>query len=96
MVIRLTTGTQIGGALRYNEQKVAQQQARVLEATGFANNDLATKSRRYTTSVLECQSKKNPNVKKPTLHFSLSLHPTEQVSDEKFMAITHRFMQEMG
>lgn len=96
MVIRLTVGAQIGGALRYNEQKVVQKQAHVLGATGFANNELAEKSRNYTTSVLEGQARKNTNVKKPTLHFSLSLHPTEQVSDEKFKAIAHQFMAEMG
>ena len=96
MVIRLTTGTQIGGALRYNEQKVVQKQALVLGATGFANNDLAAKNRNYTSSVLECQSRKNTNVKKPTLHFSLSLHPSEQISDDKFKAIAHQFMAEMG
>ena len=96
MVIRLTTGAHIGGALRYNEQKVVQQQAYVLGATGFANDELAAKNRQYTTSVLECQSRKNLNVRKPTLHYSLSLHPSEQVSDEKFKTIAHRFMQEMG
>jgi hypothetical protein len=96
MVIRLTVGSQIGGALRYNEQKVIQKQAHVLGATGFANNELAEKSRNYATSVLESQARKNTNVKKPTLHFSLSLHPSEQVSDDKFKAIAHQFMAEMG
>lgn len=96
MVIRLTTGTQIGGALRYNEQKVVQKQALVLGATGFANNELAAKNRSYISSVLESQSKKNSHVKKPTIHFSLSLHPSEQVSDEKFQAMAHQFMAEMG
>ncbi|AUD05324.1 relaxase/mobilization nuclease domain-containing protein [Spirosoma pollinicola] len=96
MVIRLTVGAQIGGALRYNEQKVVQKQAHVLSATGFANNELAERSRNYATNVLENQAKKNSNVKKPTLHFSLSLHPTEQVSDEKFKAMAHQFMAEMG
>lgn len=96
MVIRLTTGAQVGGALRYNEQKVVQRQAYVLGAAGFANNELAAKNRYYTTSVLESQSRKNGNVKKPTLHFSLSLHPSEQVSDEKFKAMAHQFMDEMG
>ncbi|GAB4043341.1 relaxase/mobilization nuclease domain-containing protein [Spirosoma jeollabukense] len=96
MVIRLTVGAQIGGALRYNEQKVVQKQAHVLSAAGFANNELAEKSRRYATNVLESQAQKNANVKKPTLHFSLSLHPTEQVSDDKFKAMAHQFMAEMG
>ncbi|CCH57588.1 relaxase/mobilization nuclease family protein (plasmid) [Fibrisoma limi BUZ 3] len=96
MVIRLTVGAQIGGALRYNEQKVVQKQAHVLSATGFANNDLAEKNRAYATSVLECQARKNANIKKPTLHFSLSLHPSEQVSDEKFKVMAHQFMAEMG
>ena len=96
MVIRLTTGAQIGGALRYNEQKVVQKQAQVLVAIGFANNELATKNRSYTACVLESQSRKNTNVKKPTLHFSLSLHPSERINDSKFKAIANQFMSEMG
>ncbi|WP_018620802.1 relaxase/mobilization nuclease domain-containing protein [Spirosoma luteum] len=96
MVIRLKTGAQIGGALRYNEQKVVQKQAQVLVAMGFANNELATKNRNYTTYVLESQSRKNSNVKKPTLHFSLSLHPSERISDNTFKAIAYQFMGEMG
>lgn len=96
MVIRLAIGAQIGGALRYNEQKVVQKLAHVLGATGFANNDLAARNRSYATSVLENQAKKNANVKKPTLHFSLSLHPSEQVNDDKFKAMAHQFMADMG
>ncbi|WP_338877308.1 relaxase/mobilization nuclease domain-containing protein (plasmid) [Spirosoma sp. SC4-14] len=96
MVIRLTVGSKISGAIRYNEQKVVQKQAHVLGAMGFANNQLAAQNRNYTTNVLELQSRKNPNVKKPTLHFSLSLHPSEKVSDEKFRAMVNQFMGEMG
>ncbi|MVM42215.1 relaxase/mobilization nuclease domain-containing protein [Spirosoma sp. HMF3257] len=96
MVVRLVTGTQIRGAIRYNEQKVAQKQAKVLGAHGFGNNDLAVKNHNYVSDVLENQSEKNRKIKKNTLHFSLSLHPSETISDEKFKVIAHNFMEQMG
>lgn len=96
MIIHLTTGKNITGALYYNEQKVGKEKGKVLTASGFANNELAQENRKYADSVLVNQSEKNKRVVKPTLHFSLSLHPSEEVSDDRFKAIAYQFMDNMG
>lgn len=96
MVVRLTTGRRVAGAVRYNERKVQAGQAVQLGAENFAHPGLAQTSRAYKTKTLEHLTRRNPRVTRPCLHCALAFHPEETLSDEQLRRISADFMNAIG
>jgi hypothetical protein len=96
MVVRLTTGRRVAGAVRYNECKVRFGQAVQLSAGNFAHPGLAQTSVAYKTKTLEHLTRRNPRVRRPCLHCALAFHPEETLSDEQLRRISAEFMNAIG
>lgn len=96
MVVRLTTGRHLAGAVRYNERKVTQGVARQLAAVGYGHESLALTSQAYKIRLLEALAARNPRISTPCLHVALAFHPREQLTDERLCRLGHAFLQALG
>jgi len=96
MVVRLTKGSRVAGAIRYNERKVQSGQAVQLGAENFGHPRLAQTSVGYKTKTLEHLTRRNPRVRQPCIHCALAFHPEERFSDEQLHRISTEFMNDLG
>lgn len=96
MVAKIGKGSSMHGALSYNQEKVKEEQAKVLFSNrvmmnrdGSVNMYLANQS---FTPYLDA----NKNTEKPVLHISINPHPDDVVSDDMYSKIAQAYMQKMG
>lgn len=96
MVAKIGKGSSLHGALSYNQEKVKEDQAKVLFSNrvmlnrdGSVNMYLANQS---FTPYLDA----NKNTEKPVLHISINPHPEDIVSDDMYGEIAQTYMQKMG
>ena len=92
---RIKTGTNIKGALNYNEQKCKTEQAKLIAAEGFFKEP----GRLGFTEKLSRFSKLinlNQRTKTNVLHVSLNFHPEEKLSEEKLKTIAAVYMDKIG
>ncbi|WP_223609349.1 conjugal transfer protein MobB [Chryseobacterium sp. OSA05B] len=96
MIAKIGRGSNLYGALAYNNVKVEQQNGKIL----LTNRIIETPDGRYTVSQLaksfEPYLAANRNTDKHTLHISLNPDPKDDVSDERFIQIAEDYMREMG
>ena len=83
-------------AVEYNERKVAQGRAELLEMTNFGYIDIGDA---YTwedlTSFLLDYSSKNGRIKYPQFHLAISCRGNEYTQEE-LVEIAHQYLREMG
>ena len=96
MVIRILTGKDVAGAVRYNEKKVGEGQAQRIEIANYPDNELAEKHAEFRLQLLEQQARLNSNIKRPSVHLAIAFHPTEVVPDHKLQRIGKEIMTEAG
>ena len=96
MVIRILTGKDVAGVVRYNEKKVGEGLAQRIEVANYPNKLLAEKNSDFRLQLLEQQVRLNPGIRKPSVHLAIAFHPTEIVSDSQLQRIGREIMQEAG
>lgn len=96
MIVKINTGKNVGGVVRYNENKVINGEARVIGIENFPVRNPETISVRSKINLLESQCRLNTNVTKPTLHIPIAFHPTENLSDEKLLTIANDYLSKLG
>jgi hypothetical protein len=96
MIAKIDRGSNLYGALAYNQLKVEKEKGRIL----FTNRIIETPTGEYSAAQLtksfESYLIANRNTEKPTLHISINPDPKDIVSDEKFTQIAQEYMQHMG
>jgi hypothetical protein len=96
MIAKIRRGSNLYGALAYNQLKVAKETGQVL----FTSKMIETNDGHYSVAQLiqsfEPYLTANRNTEKPVLHISINPDPKDQVSDERFRAMAEKYMQEMG
>jgi hypothetical protein len=96
MIAKIGRGSNLYGALVYNQLKVEKENGQIL----ITNRIIETRHGDYSISQLaqsfEPYLIANRNTEKPTLHISLNPDPKDNVSDEKFKLIAQEYMQELG
>ena len=96
MIAKIGRGSNLYGALAYNQLKVEKKNGQIL----FTNKIIETSSGHYSVVQLaqsfEPYLIANRNTEKPTLHISINPDPKDKVSDEKFQQMAQEYMQEMG
>lgn len=96
MIAIIGKGSNLYGALTYNQSKVAQENGTVIGV----QNMHETLDCHYTVAQLmasfETRLTANRNTEKPVLHISLNPDPEDKVSDGQFREMADRYMQEMG
>lgn len=96
MIAKIDRGSNLYGALAYNQLKVEKEKGRIL----FTNRIIETPTGEYSAAQLtksfESYLVANRNTEKPTLHISINPDPKDIVSDEKFTQIAEEYMHSMG
>lgn len=96
MIAKIGRGSNLFGALAYNQLKVNSENGKIL----LMNKMIETKDGNYTVAQLaksfETYLIANKNTEKTTLHISLNPDPKDNVSDEKFIQMAQDYMNEMG
>jgi hypothetical protein len=95
MVARINTSKSISKALNYNEQKVQQGRAKLLQATNFIK-DANQLSFYDKITHFERLTSLNEAAAVNTVHISLSFHPTEHLKKDKLTAIANTYMEGIG
>ncbi|MEB2778113.1 relaxase/mobilization nuclease domain-containing protein [Algoriphagus sp. D3-2-R+10] len=93
MVAKIITGKTVGGAVRYNEQKVSNGKARLLEMKGFALRNLSVGGKIQVFKELQ---KLNKRTKTNTVHISLNFSPKDQLGGDKLRKIVSDYMKGIG
>mgnify|MGYP000966948680 FL=1 len=95
MVARINTGKSISKALNYNEQKVREGKAEILDESGFLKDvdklsfyDKINHFKRFTSL--------NEGVVTNTLHVSLNFDPSEKIDNDKMVEIASAYMDKIG
>lgn len=96
MIAKIGRGSNLYGALAYNQLKVEKENAQIL----FTNKIIETPSGHYSAAQLarsfEPYLTANRNTEKTTLHISINPSPKDIVSDELFAEIAQEYMHKMG
>ncbi|MDI6046903.1 conjugal transfer protein MobB [Flavobacterium yafengii] len=96
MIAKIGRGSNLYGALVYNQLKVENDNGQVL----YTNKIIETPDGSYATSQLlrsfEPYLLANRKTEKPILHISLNPDPKDKVSDEQFEKLAQEYMQKMG
>ncbi|TDE51423.1 conjugal transfer protein MobB [Flavobacterium sp. GT3P67] len=96
MIAKIGRGSNLYGALAYNQLKVEKGSGQVL----YTNKIIETPDGSYAVGQLlrsfEPYLLANRKTEKPVLHISLNPDPNDKVSDEQFEELAQKYMQEMG
>lgn len=96
MVAKISKGSSLQGALLYNQEKVKEQQAKVLFTNRIILNRDGSLNMYLANLSFAPYLNANKNTEKPVLHISINPHPDDIVSDEMYSDIAHNYMQKMG
>lgn len=95
MVAIIKTGQSIRGILHYNENKVAEGEAKLILASGFAGEidkmTFQNKMQRFHHLI-----GLKPTVKTNAVHISLNFDTSEQISNTKMQEIANAYMERIG
>ena len=96
MVAKISKGSSLQGALLYNQEKVKEQQAKVLFSNRIILNRDGSLNMYLANQSFVPYLNANKNTEKPILHISINPHPDDIVSDEMYSDIAQTYMQKMG
>ena len=96
MVIRILTGKEVAGAVRYNERKVEEGQAECIQIANYPDLNIAEKHVQFRLQLLEQMTRLNPAVAKPSVHLAIAFHPTESITNDQLRQIGSEVMTETG
>jgi hypothetical protein len=95
MVSRINYGTAVKGAIYYNESKVTQGVAKLIDAQGYWK-DAANLGLMEKLGGLEKLTSLNDKVKIKCVHISLNFDPSEHIPEEKLRRIAADYMEGIG
>lgn len=95
MVVKIVIGKSIRGILQYNENKVAEGEARLILASGFAG-DMERMSFNNKLQRFEHLTSLKPSVKTNSLHITLNFDASEKIDNAKMQQIALAYMERIG
>lgn len=96
MVAKIGKGSSLHGALSYNQEKVKEQQAKIIFSNRVMMNRDGSVNMYLANQSFAPYLVANKNTEKPVLHISINPHPDDKVSDEMYSEIAQTYMQKMG
>lgn len=84
------------GALAYNQNKVDEEQGKVLFAHRMLQSEDGNFSIGECMRSFEVQMPSHIHTAKPILHISLNPHPDDRLSDEQLATIAQEYMEKLG
>ncbi len=96
MVAKISKGSSLQGALLYNQEKVKEQQAKILFSNRIILNRDGSLNMYLANLSFAPYLNANKNTEKIVSHISINPHPEDEVSDEVYNEIAQTYMQKLG
>ena len=95
MVAKFVGGNSIRGILHYNEEKVAEGEANIIMASGFAT-DISRLNFHQKLYRFEVLNQLRPSVKSNAAHITLNFHEDDKLEHAKLQQIIAEYMEKIG
>ena len=96
MVAKISKGSSLQGALLYNQEKVKEQQAKVLFSNRIILNRDGSLNMYLANLSFAPYINVNQKTEKIVSHISINPHPDDLISDEMYSDIAQTYMQKLG
>ena len=96
MVAKITIGSSLFGAIRYNAEKVNQGKGQLLDTNKVFNSGDGKVNVSQVLKDFEERMPKQMRTEKPVIHISLNPHPDDKLTDGELTQMAHEYMQRMG
>lgn len=96
MVAKISHGSNLYGAITYNQEKVEAGQASVIFSQDILFSPDLTYNVKQAVMSFDLHMLMNKRTKKPVVHISLNPDPKEKISDEQAKQIAQKYMVSMG
>lgn len=96
MVSKINHGSNLYGAILYNQEKVDAGQASVIYSQDILCSPELTYNIEDCVKSFDIQMTANQRTKKPVIHISLNPDPKDEVDDEKAKLIAQKYLDTMG
>ena len=96
MVAKITIGSSLFGAIRYNADKVNEGKGQLLDTNKIFNDGTGNVD---IVQALHDFKRHMPNqmrTEKPVIHISLNPHPDDRLTDKELTEMAHEYLQRMG
>ena len=96
MVAKITIGSSLFGAIKYNADKVNEGKGQLLDTNRLFNDGTGKVNVSQVLHDFERWMPSSVRTQKPVLHVSLNPHPEDKLTDGELTAIAHEYMERMG
>jgi len=96
MVAKITIGSSLFGAIKYNADKVNIGKGQLLDTNKVFNNCDGKVNVAQVLADFEKRMPRQMRTEKPVIHISLNPHPDDKLTDGELTQMAHEYMQRMG
>ena len=96
MVAKISVGSSLFGALSYNQNKVDEEQGKVLLSNRMFESEDGNFSIRRCMECFDMHLPADLKTEKPIIHISLNPHPDDVLSDNQLADIAKEYMDKLG
>lgn len=96
MVAKISHGSSVYGVFEYNQNKVDNREATVLNSFRFIHDEYYRHSVSDCVRSLRCWLDANRRTEKPMVHISLNPDPKDVIEDEQAVEIAEKYLDRMG
>lgn len=96
MVAKITIGSSLFGAIKYNADKVNEGKGQLLDTNKIFNDGTGKVDIVQAMHGFERHMPMQMRTEKPVIHISLNPHPDDRLTDKELTEMAHEYMQRMG
>ena len=96
MVAKITIGSGLFGAIKYNADKVNEGKGQLLDTNKIFNDGTGKVDIVQAMYDFERHMPMQMRTEKPVIHISLNPHPDDRLTDKELTEMAHEYMQRMG
>ena len=96
MVAKITIGSSLFGAIKYNADKVNEGKGLLLDTNKIFNDGTGKVDIVQVMHDFERHMPMQMRTEKPVIHISLNPHPDDRLTDKELTEMAHEYMQRMG
>ena len=96
MVAKITIGSGLFGAIKYNADKVNEGKGQLLDTNKIFNDGTGNVDIAQAMHDFERHMPIQMRTEKPVIHVSLNPHPDDRLTDKELTEMAHEYMQRMG
>ena len=96
MVAKITIGSSLFGATKYNADKVNEGKGQLLDTNKIFNDGTGKVDIPQALHDFERHMPLQMRTEKPVIHISLNPHPDDRLTDKELTEMAHEYMQRMG